>query len=51
MADDDLWALMAPLLPPWPGNAPDLRPAPNRLRLQGILYVPHNDTSPGHCCP
>ncbi|MGV9567238.1 transposase [Streptomyces sp. NPDC003480] len=46
-----MWALIAPLLPPWPGKAPDLRPVPNRprpvpdrLRLQqGILYVPHND--------
>jgi hypothetical protein len=43
MVDDDLWALIAPLLPPWPEKAPGPRPVPDRLCLQGILYVLHND--------
>jgi transposase len=41
--DDDLWALIEPMLPPWPEKAPGLRPVPDRLCLQGILYVLHND--------
>lgn len=41
--DDDLWALIEPLLPPWPEKAPGPRPVPDRLCLQGILYVLHND--------
>lgn len=30
-------------LPPWPEKAPGPRPVPDRLCLQGILYVLHND--------
>ena len=41
--DDDLRALIEPLLPPWPEKAPGLRPVPDRLCLQGILYVLRND--------
>ncbi|GHH10765.1 transposase [Streptomyces lanatus] len=43
IVDDDLWALIAPLLPPWPEKSPGPRPVADRLRLQGILYVLHND--------
>jgi hypothetical protein len=43
MVDDDLWALIEPLLPPWPEKAPGPRPVPDRLCLQGILHVLHND--------
>ncbi|WP_107481073.1 transposase [Streptomyces sp. IMTB 2501] len=32
-----LWALIAPLLPPWPEEAPGPRPVPDRLCLEGIL--------------
>jgi transposase len=39
--DDDLWALIEPLLPPWPDKAPGPRPVPDRLCLQGVLYVLH----------
>ncbi|WP_170116931.1 transposase, partial [Streptomyces albireticuli] len=35
--------LIEPLLPPWPEKAPGPRPASDRLCLQGILYVLHND--------
>jgi transposase len=38
-----LWALIEPLLPPWPEKSPGLRPVPDRLCLQGILYVLYND--------
>ncbi|MFD7678471.1 transposase [Streptomyces sp. NPDC060187] len=31
------------LLPPWPQRSPGLRPVADRLCLQGILYVLHND--------
>ncbi|MFD4874431.1 transposase [Streptomyces sp. NPDC058420] len=41
--DDDLWALIEPHLPPWPERAPRPRSAPDRLCLQGILYVLHNE--------
>ncbi len=43
--DDDLWALIEPLLPPWPEKSPGPRPVADRLCLQGILYVLHNDTA------
>ncbi|MFJ6251823.1 MULTISPECIES: IS5 family transposase [unclassified Streptomyces] len=42
IVDDDLWALIEPLLPPWPERAPGPRPVPDRQFLQGILYVLHN---------
>jgi len=41
--DDDLWALIEPLLPPWPEKSPGPQPVADRLCLQGILYVLHND--------
>ncbi|WP_175408075.1 transposase [Streptomyces sp. TRM64462] len=41
--DDDLWAQIKPLLPPWPERAPGPRPVPDRLRLQNTLYVLHSD--------
>ncbi|MBZ4321096.1 transposase [Streptomyces huiliensis] len=40
---DDLWALIEPPLPPWPEKAPRPQPVADRLCLQGILYVLHND--------
>ncbi|WP_435879208.1 IS5 family transposase [Streptomyces mutabilis] len=43
IVDDDLWALIEPLLPRWPEKAPGPRPVPDRLCLQGILYVLYND--------
>ncbi|MEU5076068.1 IS5 family transposase [Streptomyces asoensis] len=43
IVDDDLWALIEPLLPPWPQKSPGRRPVADRLRLQGILDVLHND--------
>lgn len=38
-----MWALIEPLLPPWPERSPGPRPVADRLCLQGILYVLHND--------
>ncbi|MDX3229633.1 IS5 family transposase [Streptomyces sp. ME19-01-6] len=43
IVDDALWALIEPLLPRWPEQSPGPRPVPDRLCLQGILYVLHND--------
>ncbi|WP_442812141.1 transposase [Streptomyces sp. NBC_00243] len=43
MVDDDLWMLIEPLLPSWPERSPGPRPVADRLCLQGILYVLHND--------
>lgn len=37
--DDDLWALIEPLLPPRPERSPGPKPVDDRLCLQGILYV------------
>jgi transposase len=39
--DDELWALIDPVLPPWPEKAPGPRPIPDRSCLQGILFVLH----------
>ncbi|MGW4519185.1 transposase [Streptomyces sp. NPDC004393] len=41
--DGALWALIEPLLPPWPERSPGPRPVADRLCLQGILYVLYND--------
>ena len=41
IVDDELWELIEPLLPPWPDKAPGPRPVPDRLCLQGILFVLH----------
>lgn len=38
-----MWLLIEPLLPPWPERSPGPRPVPDRLCLQGILYVLCND--------
>ncbi|MGW7405974.1 IS5 family transposase [Streptomyces sp. NPDC054833] len=43
IVDDGLWALIEPLLLPWPERSPGPRPVPDRLSLQGILYVLHQD--------
>ncbi|UOB15889.1 IS5 family transposase [Streptomyces sp. HP-A2021] len=43
IVDDDLWALIEPLLPPWAERSPGPRPVEDRLCLQGILYVLYND--------
>ncbi|GAA2595895.1 hypothetical protein GCM10009863_06420 [Streptomyces axinellae] len=43
IVDDDSWALIEPLLPPWPEKSPGPRTVADRLCLRGILYVPHND--------
>lgn len=39
--DDELWELIEPLLPAWPARSPGPRPVPDRLCLQGILFVLH----------
>ncbi|MCD0482500.1 transposase [Streptacidiphilus sp. ASG 303] len=39
--DDDLWALIEPLLPPRPRRSPGPRPVDDRRCLQGILFVLH----------
>jgi transposase len=39
VVDDQLWKLIEPVLPPWPDKAPGPRPVPDRLCLQGILFV------------
>ncbi|MDQ1016596.1 transposase [Streptomyces afghaniensis] len=41
--DGDLWALIEPLPPPWPEKSPGPRPVADRLCLQDIPYVLHND--------
>ncbi|MER6775003.1 IS5 family transposase [Streptomyces bacillaris] len=43
IVDDELWALVEPLLPPWPDRSPGPRPVSDRLCLQGILFVLYND--------
>ncbi|MFJ6852947.1 IS5 family transposase [Streptomyces sp. NPDC091271] len=43
IVDDEVWALIEPLLPPWPERSPGPRPVPERLCLQGILFVLYND--------
>ncbi|WP_371793443.1 IS5 family transposase [Streptomyces sp. NBC_01471] len=43
MVDDELWALIEPLLPPWPDRSPGPRPVWDRLCLRGILVVLYND--------
>ncbi|MEU0255484.1 transposase [Streptomyces sp. NPDC006184] len=43
--DDDLWARIKPPLPPWPERSPGPKSVPDRLWLQGILYVMHQGTS------
>ncbi|MFD9356053.1 IS5 family transposase [Streptomyces sp. NPDC060031] len=35
--------MIEPLLPPWPERSPGPRPVPDRVCLQGILYVLRND--------
>lgn len=42
-SDDELWALIEPLLPSWPERPPGPRPVADRLCLQGILFVLYND--------
>jgi transposase len=39
--DDELWALIEPVLPPRPEKAPRPKPIPDRPCLQGILFVLH----------
>ncbi|MFE7523114.1 transposase [Streptomyces halstedii] len=41
IVDDDLWALIEPLLPPSPERSPGPRLVSDRLCLQGILFVLH----------
>ncbi|WP_442812899.1 IS5 family transposase [Streptomyces sp. NBC_01800] len=48
IVDDDLWALVKPLLPPWPERSPGPRPVDDRLCLQGVLYVLYNDVAWQH---
>ncbi|WP_408994948.1 transposase [Streptomyces europaeiscabiei] len=43
MVEDIPWALIVPLLAPWPGKAPGPQPLPDGLRPPGMLYVLHND--------
>nr|WP_260256043.1 IS5 family transposase [Streptomyces sp. 840.1] len=42
IVDDELWALVEPLLPAWPERSPGPRPVSERLCLQGILFVLYN---------
>ena len=37
--EDELWDRIEPLLPAWPDRSPGPRPVPDRLTLQGILFV------------
>jgi transposase len=39
--DDELWALIEPVLPPWPAKAPGPKRVPDRTCLQGVLFVLH----------
>lgn len=48
--DDDLWALIEPLLPPWPEKAPGPQLLADRLCLQGILYVLGRREEPAPTC-
>lgn len=41
--DDDSWARVKLLLPPWLERSPGRRPVDDRLCLQGGLYVRYND--------
>jgi transposase len=41
VVDDKLWKLIEPVLPAWPPKSPGPRPVPDRLCLQGILFVLH----------
>uniref|UniRef100_UPI003558AD84 IS5 family transposase n=1 Tax=Streptomyces halstedii TaxID=1944 RepID=UPI003558AD84 len=43
IVDDELWALLEPLLPPWPERSPGPRPVSDRRCLQGVLFVLYND--------
>jgi hypothetical protein len=43
--DDDVWALIEPLRPPWPTRSPGPRPVGDRLYLQDVLYVLHQDVA------
>ncbi|WUM75049.1 IS5 family transposase [Streptomyces sp. NBC_00328] len=43
IVNDGLWARIEPLLPPWPERSPGPKPVDDRLCLQGILYVLHQD--------
>jgi hypothetical protein len=43
--DDDVWALIEPLRPPWPTRSPGPRPVGDRLCLQDVLYVLHQDVA------
>ncbi len=36
-----MWKLIEAVLPPWLAKAPGPRPVPDRLCLQGILFVLH----------
>lgn len=45
ITNDDLWALIEPILPPWPDRSPGPRPVADRLCLQGILDVRYNDVA------
>ncbi|MFC9619346.1 hypothetical protein ACFTXM_04885 [Streptomyces sp. NPDC056930] len=40
--DDDLWAIDRAVVTGLAGQGSGARPAPGRLRIQGILHVPHN---------
>ncbi len=34
-----MWAVIEPVLPPWPERSPGPRPVSDRLCLQGVLFV------------
>lgn len=45
-----MWAQIEPLLPSWPEQSPGPKPVPDRLCLQGILYVLHQECGAGLDC-
>ncbi|MEU1404839.1 hypothetical protein ABZ471_21160 [Streptomyces sp. NPDC005728] len=42
---DELWAVIEPSPPAWPELSPGPRPVPDRLCLQGILFVLHTEVN------
>ncbi|WP_372444247.1 transposase [Streptomyces silvae] len=43
IVDDDLWARIEPLLPPWSERSPGPEPVDGGLCLQGVTCILHQD--------